>query len=197
MRTRSLVAALFLPTALALAAACGGGAPTPPATPDVPAAPTAPSADVPAAPTVSTPPAPTASTPPAPTASTPPAPTADAKIDWKGMSKEQRTDYMKKTVMPKMSELLKGYDGKHWQNVTCATCHGEGAKAGKFDMPNAKLPKLSFTDGFKKHMTKDAKMTKFMMEQVTPTMKDLLGMQAYDPATHQGFGCGGCHVVGP
>ena len=196
MRTRSVIAALFLPTAIALAAACGGGAPTPPATPDVPAAPSATVPDMPPPPASA---APTTTASAAPTASTAPTtpPPVEAKLDWKGMTKEQKTDHMKKVVMPKMAELLKGYDGKHWQNVTCATCHGEGAKAGKFEMPNAKLPKLSFTDGFKKHMTKDAKMTKFMMEQVTPTMKDLLGMPAYDPATHQGFGCGGCHVVGP
>lgn len=190
MRTRSIVAALFLPTALALAAACGGGTPTP-ATPDVPTAPTAPTAEVPTAPTAPT----TTAAPSATTAPT--APPVEAKLDWKAMTKEQKTDHMKKVVMPKMAEVLKGYDGKKWQNVTCATCHGDGAKQGKFEMPNAKLPKLSFTDGFKKHMTKDAKMTKFMMEQVTPTMKDLLGMPAFDPATKTGFGCGNCHIVGP
>ncbi len=190
MRTRSLLAALFLPTALAIGAACGGGAPTPPATPDVPAAPSAP--DMPPAPTATTP-APTASATAAPTATAP----VEAKLDWKGMTKEQKTDHMKKVVMPKMAEVLKGYDGKKWQNVTCVTCHGDGAKQGKFDMPNAKLPKLSFTDGFKKHMTKDPKITKFMMEQVTPTMKDLLGMPAFDMATKTGFGCGNCHIVGP
>ncbi len=194
MRTRSILAALLLPTAVALAAACGGAAPTP-ATPDVPAAPSAP-----AAPTADMPPpAPTTAPTAAPTTPAPatPPPSADGKIDWKTMTKEQKSDHMKKVFMPKMAELLKGYDGKKWQNVTCATCHGEGAKLGKFVMPNPKLPTLSFTDGFKKHMTKDAKMTKFMMEQVTPTARELLNQPAFDPAAHTGFGCGNCHVVGP
>ena len=68
---------------------------------------------------------------------------------------------------------------------------------GKFKMPNPKLPKLSFTDGFKKHMDKKPEITKFMMEKVVPEMATLLGTQPYDPKTQKGFGCAGCHVVGP
>ena len=35
----------------------------------------------------------------------------------------------------------------------------------------------------------------FMKEQVTPQMAALFGKPLYDPATNQGFGCGGCHKV--
>ena len=37
-------------------------------------------------------------------------------------------------------------------------------------------------------------MTKFMMEKVVPEMVSLLGVSKYDPATHKGFGCFGCHT---
>lgn len=123
----------------------------------------------------------------APSASTP---------KWDGMGKEERINVMKTVVMPKMGELFKGHDAKKFKEISCKTCHGPGAKDGNFKMPNAGLPKLDPKDGFKKHMDKaHAGITKFMMEKVVPEMAGILGKPVYDPATHTGFGCGGCHVI--
>ncbi len=125
------------------------------------------------------------------------APSASATAPkWDGMGKEERINVMKTMVMPKMGELFKAHDGKKFKEITCKTCHGPGAKDGNFKMPNAGLPKLNAKDGFKKHMDKaHADITKFMMTKVVPEMAGILGKPVYDPATHTGFGCGGCHVM--
>ncbi|MCC6901852.1 MAG: hypothetical protein IT377_22975 [Polyangiaceae bacterium] len=118
-----------------------------------------------------------------------------AKPAWKDMSHDQKVELMKTVVMPKMGEVFKAFDAKKYAEITCATCHGAGAKEGKFQMPNAKLPKLDSKDGFAKHMKKNEKVTKFMMEKVTGEMAAALGVPAFNPETKQGFGCGGCHLM--
>lgn len=174
-----------------LVSACGGTQPAaetaPPATASAAATPPAPPAEASAAP------APAA---PAPEASAAPAP-AKAAINWDAMDKQQRLEHMKTVVMPHMKELFASFDAKRYGDMKCVTCHGDGAKDQTFKMPNPKLPKLSYTDNFKKHMAKTPELTKFMMEKVVPEMASLLGEQPYDPATHKGFGCAECHLMGP
>ena len=172
------------------ASACGGS-------PPVTEAPPAPAAEAPPAPAPAPPPAeaaPPAAPPAAPEAATPP---AAPTIDWAGMSHEQKLEHMKTVVMPKMKELFVAFDAKEFGNMKCPTCHGDGAKNQTFKMPNPKLPKLSYTDHFKKHMDKKPEETKFMMEKVVPEMAALLGMQPFDPKTNKGLGCANCHIVGP
>lgn len=103
---------------------------------------------------------------------------------------------MKTVVTPKMTTVFQDFDAKRYANVNCKTCHGEGAMQGKFQMPNPALPKLSLAGGFKKHMDAKPEVTKFMMQKVVPEMAAALGMKPYDPSTHEGFGCAGCHVIG-
>jgi len=118
-----------------------------------------------------------------------------AKPAWKDMTHDQKVELMKTVVMPKMGAVFKEFDAKKYAEITCATCHGPGAKEGKMQMPNAKLPKLDRTNGFAKHMKKNEKVTKFMMEKVTGEMAAALGVPAFNPETKQGFGCGGCHLM--
>lgn len=113
------------------------------------------------------------------------------------MDHQQRLEHMKNVVMPKMKELFASFDAKEFGDMKCVTCHGDGAKNQTFKMPNPKLPKLSYTNQFKKHMDKTPAMTKFMMEKVVPEMASLIGEEPYNPATQKGFGCGECHVMGP
>jgi len=114
---------------------------------------------------------------------------------WKDMTTDQKKDVMKNVVVPKMTALFQEHDAKKFKDVGCGTCHGPGAKEGKFDMPNAKLPKLDPKDGFAKHKKKDAKMVAFMMEKVVPGMVEALKVQPFNPETKEGFGCGNCHVM--
>lgn len=186
----------LIASASLLAAACGGTQPNaetaPPAAESAGAAPSAPPPGASAAP------APVASSAatPAPEASAAPAP-AKTAINWDAMDHQQRLEHMKTVVMPRMKELFAGADAHRYADMNCVTCHGDGAKDQTFKMPNPKLPKLSYTDNFKKHMAKTPEITKFMMEKVVPEMASLLGEQPYDPATHKGFGCAECHLMGP
>lgn len=171
------------------ATACGGSQPAaelpPPEPPPVAPPPAAAAAPEPAPPPAEAAPSPEGAAP------------ATLTIDWAGMTRVQKLEHMKTVVMPKMKEVFVAFDAKEFGNMKCPTCHGDGAKNQTFKMPNAKLPKLSYTDGFKKHMDAHPEDTRFMMEKVVPEMAALLGMQPYDPKTQKGLGCAACHVVGP
>jgi hypothetical protein len=111
------------------------------------------------------------------------------------MNHEQRLDYIKKSVLPKMKDEFVAFDAKRYAELNCATCHGDGAKDGSFKMPNPKLPKLPADEaGFKKLMEQKPEATKFMGGKVVPGMASLLGEAPFNPQTHEGFGCFECHT---
>ena len=178
----------------AVVAACSGGQSEPQT--DGPPSDSASAAPVdtgaPAMPTAA---ATTQPTNPTPTAVASTEPTPPAKPTWKDMSFDQRKDFMKNTFMPALAKDFTEFDGKKYKDVSCVLCHGAGAKDGKFKMPNPGLPKLNPKDGFKKHMTKAPKVTKFMMEKVVGDSATTLGVAPFDPSTKSGFGCGGCHLI--
>ncbi len=160
----------------ALSASLGCG----PATPDVKAAPPADTG------------APAASG--APAAGADKAPAADT-VGWEKMSHEQKMTHMKTVIQPKMSALFQSFSAEQYKDMNCGTCHGPGAKQGKFAMPSDSIVKLNPADHFAKHMGKTAAATKFMMEKVVPEMAKLQGEAPYDPATQKGFGCFECHMM--
>lgn len=155
---------------LGLAISCGG-APPEAVTPAGPAAPSAPTATAPEAPA-----------------------TPGATAAWKDMNHEQRLEFMKTTVMPKMKAEFAAYDSKRFGSINCSTCHGDSAKDGTFKMPNPKLPKApGDMPAFEKMSKAQPDAVKFMSTKVVPQMAQLLGQPAFDPKTGKGFGCHDCH----
>ena len=63
--------------------------------------------------------------------SPPPGPGAGAAVavDWVGMTRAERRDYMRTVVMPKSKELFVAYDPARYAKMSCGTCHGDGASA--------------------------------------------------------------------
>jgi hypothetical protein len=155
----------------------------------------APAPEAPAPPAESAAPAASEETPkPAETAAAPAAPEAPATPAhdmWtKDLTKDQQVAYMKKNVVPEMEPVFKGYDEKMFAKFSCKTCHGPAYKD-----PHEFLPKLAFKDGKITSFEKKPAISKFMAEQVVPHMATAMGMKPFDPATKEGFGCGGCHTV--
>ena len=115
--------------------------------------------------------------------------------EWDRWTHEQKFEWMKAGVMPKMHELFAAFDPSKFGGANCKTCHRSGASAGTFTMPDAALPKLDPTpDGFTALAKSQPKMFEFMTGQVTSTMASLLGQPAYDMKTGTGFGCFDCHT---
>jgi hypothetical protein len=196
-RHRLLAAAL---TSFALIAACGGGgqdanAPTNPPPSGSAAASAAPTDTAPAtasaAPSASAPPSATTATPTATatTAAAAPPPGPPGPGDWDKWSHQQKFDYMKASVMPKMTGLFKGFDSVRFGDVKCKTCHGAKADDGSFIMPNPDLPKLDMKGMLKTEKAKNPKMVEFMTKHVTANMQTLLG------ETPKDFGCTNCHTT--
>jgi hypothetical protein len=200
MKTRLALAAIFLS---GLAAHCGGEQPqpaTPPTSTEAPdgappegdgSAPS-PATAASAAPAESAAPAPGASA-----AAPPAAPKPAGPGDWETWSHDQKLEYMKAYVMPKMGDAFHDFDAKRYAEPKCALCHGDGVKDGSFTMPNPELPKLDVTPAGIKKLHSDPKkkaVLEFMSKTVVPNVAQLLGMQPYDMKTKQGFGCLACHT---
>ena len=132
--------------------------------------------------------APTAETPATGTAEAAPAPLPEK---WsKDMTKEQQIAFMKEKIMPAMDPVFKAHDAKEYEKFGCETCHGP-----EYKTPTEYLPSLTLKDGNLTCFTEDPEVSKWMAEKVVPAMAAAMGLPAYDPATHQGFGCGGCHAI--
>ena len=170
MMLRSSTFAFALATLVAAAAsACGG------ATPVAPTSPT-PAASDSASPVAS-----------APATSTP----APAGPVWnRNASKDEQMAFMKTRVIPPMSKVFQAHDGARYATFGCVTCHGP-----QYKEPKEFLPHLTFKDGKITSFADKPEISKFMMEKVVPEMAAAMGMKPYDPKTHEGFGCGGCHTV--
>lgn len=135
----------------------------------------------------------TPSTPPPATAANP---TAAKEVAWADMVKEQRIDYMKSVVLPRMKQAFTQFSPDRYSKMNCVTCHGDGAADGSFKMPNPRLPVLpNSSDGFKQLAADKPAVMDFMKNEVKPKMAAMLGMPEWTPDTKGGFGCGACHTT--
>jgi hypothetical protein len=166
MSTSTTVALFAL--SFGLLGACGGNEP----------APAAPSAPAPA----------TAAPATAAPAATPSSATIVAFRDAK--TKDQQVDFMKKMVDPRMGPVFKAHSATRYADFSCKTCHGPN-----YVEPKLFLPKLTMKNGNITSFAEKPEVSKFMAEKIVPEMAAAMGETPYDPTTHKGFGCGGCHAI--
>ena len=167
MNSRTLIhGPLATSTLFALATACGGAQP---ADPQAPLAPETAPAESPQDETGG----------------------AESAERFEDMAPAARLKFMKAVVAPQMGKTFQAYNAEQYAEFGCVTCHGPGAKDGVFEMPNPALPKLPADPSAV--FEEKPEIAKFMSEQVVPQMAKLLGEAAYNPETHQGFGCFDCH----
>lgn len=135
----------------------------------------------------------TASTPAPATAASP---VAAKEVAWADMVKEQRIDYMKSVVLPRMKQAFTRFSPDRFDKMNCVTCHGDGAADGSFKMPNPRLPVLpNSSEGFKQLAADKPAVMDFMKNEVKPKMAAMLGMPEWTPDSKAGFGCGECHTT--
>jgi hypothetical protein len=97
-------------------------------------------------------------------------------------------------VLPTMARLFQRFRERPYADLSCRSCHGEDAERVQYKMPNG-LPLLDprhLPDAYAND-PKEARMAKFMTEEVTPQMAQILGVPPYDKLTNQGFSCFNCH----
>ena len=116
------------------------------------------------------------------------------------MNADQRLDFMKTKVLPAAKARFLTFDPDKYADFDCATCHGDGATDGSYEMPNPKIKALPATEeAYMAWIAKDAdaaRYTKFMSEDLVPMMADLLGEKPFDPKTNpKGFSCPVCHTM--
>jgi len=102
----------------------------------------------------------------------------------------QRIEFMEQEVMPAMKPMFQGHDARRFAKLQCETCHGRGAPAGTFEMPNPDLPKL--TRDMKKFDKRDID---WMTNEVAPTMAKLLGRPVRSADAPMGLDCLSCHTL--
>lgn len=184
---RNTFFALILTIPAAALFACGGSAPAP----NPPSTPSVEDAGAPATPSTSD----AGATSTSPTSGTD-AGAASAKTDgpvFDTLSDDQKAEIMMTKVVPNVGKVFKEYDAKKYAKFGCATCHGPGKKK---EAPQKILPKLTMSNGgFEKMQKAKPDVVKFMSEKVVPEMAAALGEPPFDPKTHKGFGCGGCHAL--
>ena len=116
-----------------------------------------------------------------------------AGFNFDKLTRDQKMDFMKKQVVPKMKPIFQKFDPKEFANFGCKTCHGKEPQKTKFKMPSSDLPKLDFVAleaGKQK-----PEVAKFMGTVVKPQMAKLLKQPEFDPKNPKagGFGCLECH----
>jgi hypothetical protein len=107
---------------------------------------------------------------------------------WSEMSHEDRGTDMVMRFEPVFRVIFEAHDAEAYDHFDCASCHGEAAAEREYAMPAPDLPPVppANSDAYREMAEAQPEVTRFMEEEVTPTMQTMLGVGAT-------FGCNGCH----
>ena len=145
---------------------------------------------------------------PAPAASTwepPPLPTETPAIKnlgitgpdkpWASMSYDDKEWYMVGKVHPVMREVFQSLDHEKYagEKFECAPCHGDNAAERKYKMPSDHLSPVPAAGSEDWKAMQNARVVKFMVQRVTPSMAALIGEKSGEPGAGEAFSCWGCH----
>ncbi len=116
--------------------------------------------------------------------------------EWSTWSHEKKLAYMKSpTFLLPEKALFMDYAPARYADFTCRTCHGKGEDDGTYRMPNPDLPQIvGGREYYQELAAKDPKALRFMQKILVPETARLLGLPAFDMASHTGFSCYQCHV---
>jgi hypothetical protein len=115
----------------------------------------------------------------------------EAKFVFDKLTHDQKMDFMKKQVVPKMKPLFQKFDAKEFANFGCKTCHGKEPAKTKYKMPSKDVPELDFEA--LKTGDQNPEMAKWMNEVVKPEMAKILNETEASESNPKGFGCLHCH----
>jgi hypothetical protein len=118
----------------------------------------------------------------------------EKRLTWTEMSVLKRKAHMKSVVLPRAGEVFRTWRPERFAVVDCSLCHGDGAKSGNFQMPNAHLPRLSGELLLGPEFEKQPDTTQLKLKRLVPLMADALGKKTFSIITRRGFGCYSCHL---
>ncbi len=107
---------------------------------------------------------------------------------WSEMSHDDKGTDMVMRFEPVFRVMFQDFEADHYGDFGCASCHGDDADERDYHMPSAHLPPVALpgTPAYQQMASEHPGDTRFMEEQVLPTMQTMLGMGAT-------FTCNGCH----
>jgi hypothetical protein len=114
---------------------------------------------------------------------------------WDDQSYEEKEWYMVGKVHPVMRQVFQTFNAKKYEGekFECTPCHGENPEARKYKMPSDHLSPIPAFGSKEWKEMENSRIFKFMTKRVTPAMGQLLGKEAWDPETGEGYSCTGCH----
>jgi hypothetical protein len=114
---------------------------------------------------------------------------------WDSMNYEEKEWYMIGKVHPIMRQVFQtfNHDKYEGEKFECVPCHGENPEAKKYKMPSDHLSKVPAYNSKEWKEMENARIFKFMTQRVTPAMGQVIGKEAWNPETGEGYSCWGCH----
>jgi hypothetical protein len=118
---------------------------------------------------------------------------------WDDMNYDEKEWYMIGKVHPVMRQVFQTFNAKKYEGLKfeCVPCHGEQPEKRKYKMPSDHLsPVPAFGSAEWKEM-ENSRVFKFMNQRVTPAMGQVIGKEAWNHETGEGYSCWGCHPKAP